>query len=86
MIIALILAIDSVSYDFFLLPTIHRLRLRPRIMRDVSKRDLSTTVLGNPIAFPVFIAPTALHCMAHKDGERGTAKGEQFIPHQPYMF
>jgi hypothetical protein len=34
--------------------------LRPRVLVDVSKQDLSTTVLGLPVSFPILIAPTAM--------------------------
>jgi (S)-2-hydroxy-acid oxidase len=43
-------------------------RFRPRILRDVSKIDLTTTVLGFKISMPVMIAPTALQKMAHPEG------------------
>ncbi|GAB9474640.1 hypothetical protein Gpo141_00011760 [Globisporangium polare] len=46
-----------------------RLTLRPRVLRDVSNMDISTTVLGQRIATPVCIAPTAMQRMAHPDGE-----------------
>lgn len=46
-----------------------RLTLRPRVLRDVSNMDISTTVLGQCIATPVCIAPTAMQRMAHPDGE-----------------
>ncbi|RIK34756.1 MAG: alpha-hydroxy-acid oxidizing enzyme [Chloroflexi bacterium] len=36
-----------------------RIRLRPRVLRDVAQRDLTTTVLGEPIAFPVLLAPVS---------------------------
>ena len=52
-----------------------RLRLRPRVLRDVSNINMSTTILGNKIDFPVCVAPTALHKLAHPDGEVATAKG-----------
>jgi 4-hydroxymandelate oxidase len=51
-----------------------RLRLRPRVLVDVARRQLSTTVLGHAIPFPVLIAPTALHGLAHPDGEVATAR------------
>lgn len=51
-----------------------RIRLRYRVLRDVSQRDLSTTVMKEPISMPVLIAPTAFHRMAHPDGEIATAK------------
>ena len=50
-----------------------RLRLRPRVLRDVSAVDTSTTVLGTRVASPVIVAPTALHRMFHDDGEIGVA-------------
>jgi 4-hydroxymandelate oxidase len=49
--------------------------LRPRVLRDVSHVDPSTTVLGTPVASPVLVAPTAYHRLAHPDGEVATAKG-----------
>ncbi len=50
-----------------------RLRLHYRVMRDVSKRDLSTTLLGRPVSMPLVIAPTAFQGMAHESGECATA-------------
>ena len=48
--------------------------LRPRFLVDVWDRDLSTTVLGHNITFPVMIAPAGGHGMAHPDGELATAR------------
>ncbi|MGH7647316.1 MAG: alpha-hydroxy acid oxidase [Gemmatimonadaceae bacterium] len=48
--------------------------LRPRVLVDVSHRDLSTTLLGATLAFPVLVAPMALQRMAHADGEMATAR------------
>lgn len=53
-----------------------RIRLRPRILRDVSVSDTRTTILGNEISFPVGIAPTAFHCLAWHEGELATARGK----------
>lgn len=53
-----------------------RLILRPRFMRDVSARDMTTTFLDTPVPFPIGVAPTAHQKMAHPDGEVATAKGE----------
>lgn len=50
------------------------LLLRPRFMRDVSERKISTTVLGQEISMPVMISPAGSHMMAHFDGELATAK------------
>ena len=52
-----------------------RLRLRPRVLRDVSTVSTATTVLGTPVAAPILVAPTAFQRMAHPDGECATAAG-----------
>jgi 4-hydroxymandelate oxidase len=51
-----------------------RWALRPRVLVDVSSRDLSTSVLGTPVALPILVAPTAIHRMAHPEGEVATAR------------
>uniref|UniRef100_A0A6V1QYU9 FMN hydroxy acid dehydrogenase domain-containing protein n=2 Tax=Heterosigma akashiwo TaxID=2829 RepID=A0A6V1QYU9_HETAK len=51
-----------------------RLRMRPRILRDVSKVDISTTILGDKISSPICVAPSAMQRMAHEDGENATAR------------
>ncbi len=51
-----------------------RLRLLPRVLIDVTKVDTHTTILGERIASPVCIAPSAMQQMAHPDGECATAK------------
>ncbi|KAF7645626.1 hypothetical protein LDENG_00200890 [Lucifuga dentata] len=56
-----------------------RIRLRPRILRDVSVSDTRTTVQGTEISFPVGIAPTAFHCLAWHEGEVATARGEACV-------
>lgn len=43
--------------------------LHYRVLVDVTERDCSTTVLGQPIAFPVVVAPTAFQRLAHPEGE-----------------
>ena len=45
---------------------------RPRVLRDVSQLDLSTTVVGCKIELPVMIAPCGGHKRAHPDGELAT--------------
>lgn len=52
-----------------------RLRLRPRVLTDVSARDLATSAFAAPLEHPVIVAPTALHDLAHADGELATARG-----------
>ncbi|KAE7999019.1 hypothetical protein FH972_003506 [Carpinus fangiana] len=52
----------------------HRITLRPRVLVDVSRIDLSTTVLGYRVSAPIMIAPTARHKLAHSEGEVATAR------------
>ncbi|WZZ29205.1 hypothetical protein YC2023_012606 [Brassica napus] len=47
---------------------------RPRILIDVSKIDMTTTVLGFKISMPIMVAPTAMQKMAHPEGEYATAR------------
>ena len=51
-----------------------RIKLKPRVLRDISKRDLTTTILGQTVSMPILVAPTAFHCMAHPEGEVATAR------------
>jgi 4-hydroxymandelate oxidase len=51
-----------------------RLLLRPRVLRGVATRDLGTTLVGRRHPFPVLIAPTAQHALAHPEGELATAR------------
>ncbi|MEM9175747.1 MAG: alpha-hydroxy acid oxidase [Myxococcota bacterium] len=52
-----------------------RLRLRPRVLRDVRAIDTATTVLGERIASPVGVAPMAMQHAAHEAGPAATARG-----------
>ncbi|HEU4425540.1 MAG TPA: alpha-hydroxy acid oxidase [Pilimelia sp.] len=52
-----------------------QLRLRPRVMVDVTTCTTDTTLLGTPLRVPFGIAPLAYHQLAHADGEVGTALG-----------
>ncbi|KAI9266843.1 hypothetical protein BDA99DRAFT_436720 [Phascolomyces articulosus] len=51
----------------------HRIWLRPRVMVDVSKIDMTTTMLGDKASMPLYISATALGKMAHPDGEKALA-------------
>ena len=51
-----------------------RIRVHYRCMVDVSKRDLSTEVLGCKMSMPIVVAPTAFHCMATEEGELATVR------------
>ncbi|XXH00788.1 hypothetical protein Hte_007139 [Hypoxylon texense] len=52
----------------------NRFKLRPRILVDVSNIDPSTELFGSKIAFPLGIAPAAMHGLAHPDGELATSR------------
>jgi (S)-2-hydroxy-acid oxidase len=51
-----------------------RYRIRPRVLRDISKLDTSTSIFGTKVSFPFGFSPTAMQQMAHPDGEVGTSK------------
>ncbi|KAJ3817475.1 FMN-dependent dehydrogenase-domain-containing protein [Lentinula raphanica] len=46
-----------------------RVWFRPRILRDVTVVDWSTTILGQRSSLPVYISATALGKLGHPDGE-----------------
>jgi L-lactate dehydrogenase (cytochrome) len=48
---------------------LQQIKFRQRVLVDVSKRDLSTTILGEPAAMPLILAPVGLLGMQHGDGE-----------------
>ncbi|KAH9955030.1 FMN-dependent dehydrogenase-domain-containing protein [Russula dissimulans] len=47
----------------------HRIWFRPRVLRDVTNVDWSTTILGHPSKIPIYITATALGKLGHPDGE-----------------
>ncbi|MEZ5528791.1 MAG: alpha-hydroxy acid oxidase [Porticoccaceae bacterium] len=51
-----------------------RYGLMQRALVDVSKIDLSTTVLGRKVDWPVLCAPTGMSRMFHHEGERAVAR------------
>jgi 4-hydroxymandelate oxidase len=51
-----------------------RLKLYYRVLAGVGARDMSTTVLGQPISMPILVAPTAFHKLACEAGEIATAR------------
>ncbi|BAU64885.1 FMN-dependent alpha-hydroxy acid dehydrogenase [Stanieria sp. NIES-3757] len=53
---------------------IARYQLRPRMLVDVSQRDLTTTILGQTLSTPILIAPMAFQCLADPAGELATAQ------------
>ena len=49
-------------------------RLIPNVLTGVEKPDTSTTLLGQKIDWPVFLAPTGATRLFHVDGERAAAR------------
>jgi L-lactate dehydrogenase (cytochrome) len=49
----------------------------PRVLRDVSSIDSTTTLFGNEIAFPFVLAPTGFTRIAHSQGELAVARAGQ---------
>lgn len=49
-------------------------RIRPRVLRDISAIDTSKTIFGHRNSVPIGVAPTAMQCLAHPDGELATAR------------
>jgi len=49
--------------------------LRPRMLTDVSKLDLSLELFGQKIEMPILVSPTGGQGLAHPDGELAMARG-----------
>lgn len=49
--------------------------MRPRMLVNIKQVDTETTLLGHRVSTPICVAPTSAHSMAHRDGEKATAKG-----------
>ncbi|WJR79678.1 alpha-hydroxy acid oxidase [Bradyrhizobium sp. NP1] len=56
---------------------LQKIKFRQRILVDVSKRDTSTTILGEPAALPLILAPVGLLGMQHGDGEIHACRAAQ---------
>lgn len=54
-----------------------KLRLRPRVLVDVSNRDMSIELFGMKHSMPILVAPTAFQRLAHPDGEIATARAAE---------
>jgi len=48
---------------------LERIMLRQRVLVDVSQRDLTTSIIGEPARLPLALAPIGLCGMQHGDGE-----------------
>jgi isopentenyl diphosphate isomerase/L-lactate dehydrogenase-like FMN-dependent dehydrogenase len=79
-------ALPPVNWDFFYggsddevtlranRSAFERIRLRTRVLMDVNRCDISTSVLGLPVSMPILLAPSAAHGLAHPDAELATAR------------
>lgn len=54
-----------------------RIKLRQRVLVDVSQRDLGTTIIGEPVPLPFGLGPVALTGMQHRDGEIAACRAAQ---------
>ena len=51
--------------------------LIPSVLTGANNIDLSTTVLGQKINFPLFLSATAMHRLYHHEGEKATARAAE---------
>lgn len=51
-----------------------RYKIRPRVLRDLSNLDCSTTMFGSCVKFPFGFSPTAMQGLAYLDGELATSR------------
>ena len=51
------------------------IRLRPRVLVDVSKLDTRVSLFGQELPFPIFLAPTGAQRFVHPEGEIAVARG-----------
>ena len=56
---------------------LERIKLRQRILHDVSNRSTATTILGEPAALPLALAPVGLTGMQYGDGEIHACRAAQ---------
>ena len=56
------------------LDAFERWRIVPRMLRDVSERELATSVLGTPLPAPLMLAPVGVQSIVHPDGELAAAR------------
>jgi 4-hydroxymandelate oxidase len=52
-----------------------KLRLRPRMLNDITAVDTGVTALGARLSSPVMVAPFGRHKLFHPEGECATARG-----------
>src|SRR5262249_12012807 len=56
-----------------------RWRILPRLLRDVSRRDLGVDLLGRRLPGPVLLAPIGVQSMLHPDAELAVARAARSL-------
>jgi lactate 2-monooxygenase len=56
------------------LDAFERWRIVPRMLRDVSERDLSSSLLGTALPAPLMLSPVGVQSIVHADGELASAR------------
>jgi isopentenyl diphosphate isomerase/L-lactate dehydrogenase-like FMN-dependent dehydrogenase len=56
-----------------------RWRIVPRLLRDVSRRDLAVELLGRRLPAPVLVAPVGVQGMLHPEAELATARAARSL-------
>ena len=51
--------------------------LVPKVLANVGKPNLSTTVFGRKISMPIFLSPTAMQRLYHPEGDNASAKAAE---------
>ena len=73
--------VERGSYDEITLNAnraeLNAIRLRQRVLIDVSKVSLASSMLGEDVSMPVAIAPTGLTGLVHGDGEMLAARAAE---------
>ncbi|MDP9171047.1 MAG: alpha-hydroxy-acid oxidizing protein [Acidobacteriota bacterium] len=70
--------LDSLTFDLIAgadRKAFDRITLRPRMMVNTTKLDLSSQLLGQPMFAPILVAPVAQQKRFHPEGELATARG-----------
>jgi 4-hydroxymandelate oxidase len=56
-----------------------KIRLRQKVLVDVSNIDTRLTLFGTEMPFPILLAPAAYHRLLHSEGELATARGANAV-------
>jgi L-lactate dehydrogenase (cytochrome) len=56
---------------------LERIKLRQRVLVDVSRRDLTTSIIGETVPLPLALAPIGLAGTQHRDGEIAACRAAQ---------